>query len=148
METTSLTSCSPYHDVIQDQPQTLVKKGKWCAFCAFLLRCALNVYLSVCVWEKTFSCQCTYRGMCAISTSEVLCTQNNATYQSHCSFSMPSASVPVLSKWYIFLNVYWNASASLPALKCSKTATTTTNYCAAGCLTLCTEIQKNPSHPQ
>lgn len=31
--------------------------------------------------KKTFSLQCRYRGMCAISTSGVLCPQNNVTYQ-------------------------------------------------------------------
>ncbi len=44
--------------------------------------------------------------------------------KSHCSFSMPSATVPVFSKVVHFVNVYWNGSASLPAPKCSETATT------------------------
>lgn len=49
MEETSQTSCLPYHDVTQQQPGTLVRKGKQCAFCAFVCCVyALNVqYVSV-----------------------------------------------------------------------------------------------------
>lgn len=108
---------------LNEQPGTLVRKGKQCAFfCAFCVTChALNVYFSVYVWGETFSRQWRYSGMCAITTSGVVCTLNNVTYQISLFPLYAFSYCASIFKVVHFINVYWNESASLPALQCFET---------------------------
>lgn len=106
MEITSQTSCLPYRDVIQEQPGTLVRKGKQCASCAFVLCYALNVYFSVYVRKiQRDVCNFYFR---------------SALYTKYCHISnliVPPLCLQLLCRIFKevhFINVYWNGSASLP----------------------------------
>lgn len=85
------------------------------------------MYISVFMLKKkreTISWQCRYRGMCAISTSGLLRTQNNVTYQISLFLFYAFSYSANIFKVVHFINVFWTGSASLPALKWSETATT------------------------
>lgn len=124
METTSQTSCSPYRDVIQERPGTLVRQGKQCASCAFVLRYALNVHFSVYVKkgkEKRRHFLNSVEGWVQCFTSGLLSTHNNATYQIPlfllfafqllCQYFQSGTFYKCILKWRCFTashEMFWN----------------------------------------
>lgn len=146
MKITSPTSCLPYCDVIQEQPGTLVRKRESNLLFVVYLCSALNVYISVYV-HFTVLIQ---RDVCnfffffffwsALSTKR--CHISNLSYSSSSS-SLPSVTVPFyFPKWCVFINVYLNGSASLPAVlwKCNNTKGNTVLPVALHSLLWCKDV--------